>query len=100
MEASMIDALKISVIRNYLVCEFPSLVISDFSDEKRKAHCFRLDENGVKHCITITIEFFLFHPSNEAILSVLQQWKLAEALRHYGKSPVQVTSDGIRLDDN
>jgi hypothetical protein len=99
MEASMIDPLKISVIRNYLECEFPSVVINDFSDEKRKAHCFRLDENGVKHLITITIEFFLFYPSNEAILSVLQQWKLTEALRHSGKVPVKVTSDGIQLDD-
>jgi hypothetical protein len=98
MGSRMIDSSKINAVRKYLEREFPNLDVTDFPDQERTAHCFRLDENGIKHLVTATLEFFSFN-ATENIPTTLQRWGLAETLRSVGRTPVLVMTTGIQIDN-
>jgi len=89
----MIDEGKVTIVRQYLVGEFPSSEIREWYDSGREAQCFKIGSGGTCREVIFAGEFLRHYGENE-IPKLLKIFLLVEHLRECDL-PIIVTSEGL-----
>jgi hypothetical protein len=93
------DEAKVRCVRDYLQRELPSCSVYDFFDLERGAHAFHLqDSHGHFSHLAYVAADFLTERSEREIQRVLEQQRVAQALRQMGSAGILVTSEGVTAD--
>ena len=94
-ETRLVDEATVRAVCDYLHQSFGEKRVVPFVEQGIQG--FRIEDiyGTLLHVLAVSSDFFDAHPSRE-IPSVLLRYQVAAALRQAGRTPVEVTTSGIR----
>lgn len=95
----MADTMKIEAIKSYLEKEFPGQMFSVTSISSEKVYVFTVTGQGIPRVAKVRYSFLSVCESAD-VSGILEAFTLAEHLREMGGTPVVVTSNGLKLEED
>ena len=90
--------LKVTAVRRYLRRHFQALELYDFEQADHTARVFRAyhPQSRLDYSTVVSREFLADHTPEE-ILTLLEQWQVADAMRSADRAEVIVTNHGAKI---